>query len=158
MDLDKWRKELILAGNIVQDGDDSVPPDEAEARCDRYLELIEMITGKESQKFFQAIIDSIQAPHDYEVYEAAHNALWRFPPKEFAEYFVAALPEFIRRMAKYDQVARFLCPLCGWGKEKYLPAFNKELGRAAPNVQREIIKFVKENEGWFDNSDLIRPA
>jgi len=157
MDFRKWRKELIFTGNIVQDDDDSVAPEEAESRCHRYVELLEAVTGKEGQEVFQAIIDSIQAPQDYEVYETAHNALWRFPPKPFAEYFVAALPKFIRRMAKHDQVGRFLCPLTGWAKAKYLPAFNKELGKATPSAQRTIMKFIKEC-GWFDDSGLIHPA
>ena len=83
MDFNAWRQEL-LAGNIVQDGDDSVSSDEADERCRRYVELLDTITGKEPQEVFQAIVDSIQAPEDYEVYEATHNALWRFPPNEFA--------------------------------------------------------------------------
>jgi hypothetical protein len=159
MDFNKWRQELLLTGNIVQDGDDSVPPDEADERCHRYVELLDAITGKEPQEVFQAIVDSIQAPDDHEVYETTHNALWRFPPKEFAKYFVAALPGLIARMAQYDQVGRFLCPLVGWGRKAYLPAFNKELGKAPPDAQRAIMNFIEENrEEWFAGGDLIHPA
>jgi hypothetical protein len=159
MDFHNWRQELLFAGNIVQDGNDSVSSDEADERCRRYVELLSTITGKEPQEVFQAIVDSIQAPDDYGVYETTHNALWRFPPKEFAEYFVAALPELISRMARHDQVGRFLCPLVGWAKDTYLPAFNRELGKAPPNVQKAIMEFIEaNNEEWFGDSDLIRPA
>jgi hypothetical protein len=158
MELDEWRSELIRASDIVQDGDDSVSSEEREERFRRYVRLLDMVTGKEPQEVFQAIVDSVRVPEDYGAYERVHNALWKFPPEKFAEYFVAALPTLIRRMAQYDQVGRFLCPLTGHGRKNYLPAFNRELGKAPVATREAIVSFIKENSEWFKDADAIGPV
>jgi hypothetical protein len=147
-----WCKELLSNSKLVQDDDDSTSPEEAERRFNRYVQLVNMVNGKETQEVFQALIDSVRVPEDYGAYEAVHNAIWKFPPDTFAEYFVAALPKFIRRMAKYDQVARFLYPLTGPGRRKYLPAFVSALGSAPPADRKMILGFIKKNEELGDVS------
>ncbi len=158
MSVQQWCTEVVLTGDIVQDGDESIPQEQAEERFNRYVQLIDMVTGRESRQVFQALVDSIRASEDYGAYEGTHNALWKFPPDKFAEYLVPALPRLIERMARHDQVGRFLCPLFGWAKDEYLPAFNQALGRAPTKTQEAIVAFVREDEdGWFeDNADLIR--
>jgi hypothetical protein len=88
MDLDEWRSELLRTSHIVQDDDDSVPTGEAERRFNRYVKLVDMVTGREPQEVFQAIVDSIRAPEDYGAYEAVHGALWKFPPEKAITRFV----------------------------------------------------------------------
>ena len=156
--LELWHEELLESSDLPQDGDTEITPEEVEARFKRYVELMEFVTGQEPQGVFQAIIDSIRVPEDLGAYEAVHNALWRFPPASFAEYMIAALPIFIVRMAPHDQVARFLCPLLGHGRETYLPVFNEELGRAAPQAQAAILAFVRDSEDWFTDPADIRPG
>ena len=158
MELNEWRSELLRTSDIVQDGDDSVSWEEREERFTRYVGLLEMVTGKEPQEVFQTVVDSIRVPDDYGAYETAHNALWSFPPEKFADYFVAALPRLISRMAQHDQVGRFLCPLTGHGRKKYLPAFNSELGKAPIATREAIMKFVKENSQWFKDANAIHPT
>ena len=141
-----WCKELLGNSKLVQDGDDSTSSEEAERRFNRYVQLVDMVNGKEAQEVFQALVDSICVSEDYGAYEAVHNAIWKFPPGNFAEYFVPALPKLIRRMAKHDQVARFLCPLTGHGRRKYLPAFVSALDSASPVDRKTILNFIKNSE------------
>ncbi|QDV23871.1 hypothetical protein [Aureliella helgolandensis] len=140
-----WRKELLKNSKLVQDDDDTTPTEEAERRFNRYIQLVDMVNGKEAQEVFQALVDSIRVPEDYGAFEAVHRALWKFSPDDFADYFVAALPKLIRRMAKHDQVVRFLIPLTGHARRKYLPAFHAALDRASPGDRRTILNFVKRN-------------
>lgn len=145
MPIADWCKELRRNSRLVQDDDDTTPPEEAERRINRYGQLVDMVNGKETQEVFQALVDSIRVPEDYGAYEAVHNALWKFPPQKFADFFVAALPKLIRRMAKHDQVARFLCPLNGHGRRKYLPGFVAALDNAAPADRKAVLNFIKKN-------------
>jgi hypothetical protein len=156
--LEDWRKELIQTGNIVQDDDDSISQKEAKDRLNRYVELLEMVEGDESQHVFQAIVDSIQAENDYGAYESTYNALWKFSPEKFARYFVSALPGFIQRYG--EESGRFLLALTGWGREVYLPHFNRELAEAPAEGLSTILSYIKQQEkdGWFeDTRGLIRP-
>lgn len=152
MQVADWRKELLSNSKLVQDDDDSTSPEEAERRLNRYVQLVDMVNGKETQEVFQTLIDSVCVPEDYGAYETVHDAIWKFPPDHFAEYFVAALPKFIRRMAKHDQVTRFLSPLTGHGRRKYLPAFVSALESAPPADRKTILNFIKKNDELGDVS------
>jgi len=150
-----WRDELLATCDIVQDSDTGVSQEVAQRRFMRYVELIEMVTGSETRRTFQAIVDSIRSAEDYGAYESVHNALWQFPPEQFAEYLVQALPGLMRRMGRHDQVGRFLCPLTGHGRTTHLQAFNKHLARASVDARKTILRFVRENREWFDDVDEI---
>jgi hypothetical protein len=79
-DFAAWRDELIFTGNIVQDGETDVDPEEAESRSgDRYLELLEMVDGNEDDAVFQSIVDSMTATDDYEVYESSFRVRASLP-------------------------------------------------------------------------------
>ncbi len=145
MSIDDWCKELVQNSKLVQDDDDTVAPEEAERRFNRFVQLVDMVNGKETQLVFQTLVDAIRMPEDYGAYESIHNALWKFPPEHFAEYFVGALPKLIRRMSRHDQVARFLGPLNGNGRRKYLPAFVAALSSASPSDKKTILNFIKKN-------------
>ena len=67
----------MLTGNIVQDDDVTTDRDEAVARQCRYIALLELVDGSEGQEVFQALLDSMQAEEDYEVYESTRA---RTPP------------------------------------------------------------------------------
>ncbi len=154
MSIDDWRKELLENSELVQDRDDTASSEEAERRFNRFVQLAEMFNGKETQLVFQTLVDSIRCPNDYGAYESVHNALWKFPPQSFAEYFVGALPKLIKRMAKHDQVARFLAPLNGHGKRRYLPAFVCALSGAPPADKQTILKFIRKHSEELGDADL----
>lgn len=154
MSIDDWCKELLQNSKLVQDDDDTVAPEEAERRFNRFVQLVDMVNGKETQLVFQTLVDVIRMPEDYGAYESIHNALWKFSPEQFAEYFVGALPKLIRRMSRHDQVARFLCPLNGHGRRKYLPAFVAALASASRSDKKTILNFIKKNSEELGDVEL----
>ena len=151
VEISKWCEEVVQLGAIAQDDDDTVSEQAAVERFDRYVELIDMVDGDEPQEVFQAIVDSIRSDEDYGAYEATYNALWRFPPDKYAEYFVGALPRFIRRYG--DSSGRFLLGLVGWAVDSHLPPFNEALAQASPEARTVILDYVRtqEREGWFED-------
>lgn len=158
MSIEDWCKELIRNSELAQDGEEIDSRDGAENSFNRFVQLVDMVNGKESQAVFQALVDSIRMPEDYGAYEAVHDALWKFPPESFAKYFVSSLPKLIKRMAKHDQVARFLCPLNGHGRRKYLPAFVAALSSASPTDQKTILNFIKKHSDDLGDIELYQPA
>ena len=157
-DFDSWRKELIVSGAIIQDDDNSVSPERAEYRFNRYIELLEMVRGDEPEMVFHAIVDSIQVEEDYGAYEAVYNALWRFPPDKFSQYFISALPGFIQRFG--EDVGRFLVGLTGSVNAEYLSCFNRVLDLASKEDLSIIVSFIEGQEinGWFEDAPgVIRP-
>ncbi|MBZ4020082.1 hypothetical protein [Streptomyces purpurogeneiscleroticus] len=85
-----WRRELLLTGDLAQEGDTSVSDEEAERRYDRYVELADMIDGTEGPAAVQALIASLRAEEDYGAHEAVYGALERFPSQDFVSGTVRA--------------------------------------------------------------------
>ena len=116
-DFERWRSELIVMGQIVQDHDDSLSEDEGSGRFDRYLELIDRVAGTENQDIFQAVIDSIHAVEDYGAYERTHCALWRFPPAQAGSWIGEAFPALYRRVKRMSfQAQRMILPVLDAGE------------------------------------------
>jgi len=115
----KWRSELIATGQIVQDDDEGPSEEEGVSRFDRYVELIDAVTGAEGQEVFQAIIDSIHAIDDYGAYEGTYNALWCFPPAQAGVWMAEAFPALFRRVkSKSFQAQRMILPVLDAGEEQ----------------------------------------
>jgi hypothetical protein len=160
---DAWRAELLFTGNIVQDGDESVPWPEREQRFDRYVELLDAITGAEGIETFVAIVDSLQAEQDYGAYQRTYNILWRFPPHLVAQGLIAALPSLIQRQR--DCAGNIFAQLGnatpGNGDDVLL-AFRQALALASPQPRAAIMDFVthEEEDGWLDGrrKGVIRPT
>lgn len=157
-----WREELLSTGNIVQDDDDSVPQPEQERRFNRYVELLDAVTGSEGIETFVALVDSLQAEQDYGAYAQTYNTLWRFPPILAAQGLIVALPALIQRQE--NCAGNILCTLGnatpGRG-DNLLFAFNQALAAASPPARAAIMDFVtrEENDGWLDGprKGRIRP-
>ena len=60
-DFQTWRSELLHTGDIIQDGDKSVSQPESEQRFNRYIEMLDAVSGQEGIETFIAIVDSLQA-------------------------------------------------------------------------------------------------
>lgn len=158
-----WREELLFYGNIVQDGDNSVGEPEAVRRANHYAEMLDAVSGSEGVDTFIALVDSLQAEHDYGAYQGTYNVLWRFSPSIAAQGLVAALPDLIRRSR--DLAGNVLCGFAnaatGSGYD-HLLAFKRALGSASAETQAVIMDFVsrEEEDGWLDGSRkaVIRPA
>jgi len=150
---DVWRKELLQTGDIVQDGDTSVPQEVAEKRFNRYVEMVEAVSGQEGIEAFKTLIESLQAKDDYGAYETTYRALWRFPPSVAAHGLVAALPRLIEHQA--DHAGNILGQLANSTSDQdfaILSAFRGALGSAFADAQKAIMDFIirEENNGWLD--------
>ena len=156
IDFAQWRHELISSGNLPA----TEPPDKIEKKITRYWTLIDMVDGTENAHVFAAIVDSIQDEGTTEAYESTYNALWKFPPKQFAEFFVPLLPGLIDRVP--EQAGRFLLGLAGWAVESHLPDFNHALAHASETTRTKILDYVQEMQGeggWFEHVrvELVAP-
>ena len=160
---DAWREELLFTSNIVQDGDKSVPQPEAERRFNRYVELLDAVTGAEGVETFIAIVDSLQAEQDYGAYQRTYNTLWRFPPRVAAQGLISALPSLIQRQHNCagDILAQLGNATPGRGDDVLL-AFRQALASATPQTRAAIMDFVipEEDDGWLDGrrKGVIRPT
>lgn len=125
-DVDDWKVELLFSGRIVQDGDETVSPDEAERRFNRYIKLVEMVEGDEGQNVFQALVDSIQADEDYGAYQATMGAAEKFPEPKYAQYLIEALPALIK--CQPDWAGNFMVSIANqveFGDEARIHSFNR---------------------------------
>lgn len=150
---DLWREELLRTGDIVQDEDTSVPQEEKEKRFNRYVEMVEAVTGHEGVDAFTSLIDSLQAKDDYGAYETIYRALWRFPSTVAAQGLVAALPRLVEHQP--DRAGSILGNLANSTRDQdvaILSAFRDALGSAPADVQKAIMDFIvrQENGGWLD--------
>ncbi len=161
-DFDSWRKELLFTGNIVQDGDKSVSWPDREQRFNRYLEIVEAVSGSEGIEAFIALIDSMQSKDDYGAYQATQRALGRFPAGVAAKGLVGALSGLINRQR--DWAGELLCGIANASSAEsrtFLSAFRKELAKADAQAQAVIMNFViqEEDGGWLDGrrKGVIKP-
>lgn len=163
IDFDSWRTELLFTGNIIQDGDESIPLPEQERRFNRYVEIVDAVTGNEGVEVFVALVDSLQAQEDYGAYQNTYMALRRFPPAEIAQGLIAALPRLINRQC--ECAGDILCQLANATSTEAraaLSEFRRELAKAGAQTQAEILEFVvrEENGGWLDGrrKGVIKPS
>jgi hypothetical protein len=157
-----WRKELLLTGNIVQDDDDSVPQQEREERFNRYMQMVESVSGSEGIEAFSTLVDSLQAEDDYGAYQTTHLALRRFPARIAAVGLISSLPQLIERHR--DCAGDILAQLANSTRSEdlaRLSAFCDALEESSAATRKTIMDFVieEENSGWLDGRrrGVIRP-
>jgi hypothetical protein len=159
---DAWRSELFRTGNIVPDHDKKADRDQAQRDCLRYVELVEMVEGTEGRTVFDALLQSMQVPEDYEVYETTVGVLHRFRDASVGEWiydgwFALLERSPFRAWDLVNQLARE-----GFGAEAR-EAFDRAWGRAEAREQRRLLALVEEQErdGWLDDptvSGRLRPV
>ena len=151
---DLWRRELLLTGDIIQDGDMPAPQQERGKRFKRYIEMVEAVSGQEGVETFIVLIESLQAKNDYGAYQNTFGALWRFPPNVAAQGLIAALPGLVERHPDYagDILARLANATHHEGLA-VLSAFRNALRAAPADAQKTIMDFVIREEagGWLDS-------
>lgn len=131
-----WRRELASAQRLRTQGE-----------CERYAALCAVVTGREKGDCFQALVDSLVKAEDHGVYEATHNAFWRFPAARLGPLWARALPGLLARMERHEQVERFLCPYCGWARESHGPAFVRAVKALEPALQRRVVRALRKWAG-----------
>jgi len=153
VDFQTWRRELLHTGDIVQDGDKPVPQPEREQRFNRYIEMLDAVSGQEGIETFIAIVDSLQARQDYGAYQRTYGTLRKFPASVAARGLIASLPRLIVRQP--DCAGVILSELArSIHQERHavLSTFKRELSAASADTQKVIMDFViqQESDGWLD--------
>jgi hypothetical protein len=159
---DAWRSELFRTGNVVQDHDKEADRDQAGRDCLRYVELVEMVEGSEGRTVFDALLESMQVPEDYEVYETTVMVLHRFRGASVGEWIYGGWFALLERspFRAWDLVNQLARE--GFGAEAR-EAFNRAWGRADPQQQHRLLALVEQQEGygWLDDpsaSGKLRPV
>lgn len=139
IDFNDWSQQLESVWKLKTEKD-----------CDLFWELMDAITGKEDIQFAERLIDAVRLAEDNGVYESLYNALWAFPEQQVARLLAQRLPEFHRRMGRYDQVHRFYLPIGNEGIAQ--DEFVKTAGEWTAADRRTAIAALKkwsvDNEDW----------
>ncbi|WP_018684426.1 hypothetical protein [Actinokineospora enzanensis] len=83
MSTQDWKAEVVELGDLPQFEDESITQEEGERRWNRYVELVDAVTGDEGPEAVVALISSLRAEQDHGAYESTHGALESFPPEVF---------------------------------------------------------------------------
>jgi hypothetical protein len=116
-DFNTWKTQLEAVWHLKSESDDVV-----------FYALMDGINGKEALCYFDALIETVRLKEDNGVYESLWNAIWAFPAATVGEQLAKHLPDFQKRMGKYDQVSRF-----------YLPILNRKSAQKS---------FLKQSDMW----------
>ena len=151
---DRWKAELLIVGNIVQDANRITPPDEAQRRFQRYCAMLDALAGTEGPHYALAIMQSVQAEHDYGAYQAASRAAWRFGEHAYCSALLHELPRLIASLP--DWAGDFLASIANGAGTRHATAircFNTLLAAAPAADQALIAAFIaqEEDDGWFEH-------
>ncbi len=149
-----WKAELLIVGNIIQDGDAATPPEEVQRRFQRYCAMLDALTGTEGPHYALAIMQSVQAEHDYGAYQTASRAAWRFGEHAYCAALLHELPRLIADLP--DWAGDFLVGIAngaGTAHASAISCFNTLLAAAPPAQQALIAGFIarEEDDGWFEH-------
>jgi hypothetical protein len=149
---ERWKSELLLVGNIVQDADLTVPRVEAARRFDRYIELLQLLKGTEGREYALAVIESIQARYDYGAYAEALRAAWRFGEEIYCSVLIDQLPRLISGVP--DRAGEVLVSIAngqGTRHQSVIRTFNRLL--VGDKNEFLIRRFIASEEtgGWLSN-------
>ncbi|SDJ72482.1 hypothetical protein SAMN04487820_101492 [Actinopolyspora mzabensis] len=148
-----WKVELVECGDIVQDEDDTVPQDEAERRWNRYVELVDSVTGDEGPEAVVPIVSSLKVRYDYGAYQAAYGALERFPAADLGKGAALAAEELTR--IPYDQSGVVLVTVAR-SPTGAVEAFNEAVKFVPGEVRnrlRDVVDFHEANEWLAEDGD-----
>lgn len=148
----QWRAELLHVGDIVQDADESVSWEEREARFNRYVEMIEALTGTEGSEYVLAVMESVQAENDYGAYQSAQRAAWRFGDIFYFRALIHELPRLIDTLPEW--AGEFLVSIANaqdTPDESTIRVFNDLLSNSDAATKQKIDDFIHQEEvsGWL---------
>jgi hypothetical protein len=147
-----WKEKLLLYGRIVQDGDSTVTPEEAERRFNRYIEILEELDGTEGEEVLAALFQSIQVEHDYGAYQTLWHTMARFPEDQFFTVLVNRLPTLIKQLP--DWAGDILVGIANGQDTKWeyqIQIFNDAVINTSAANRELIIEYIRvqEESGWF---------
>ncbi|GAB3560895.1 hypothetical protein J2S53_002045 [Actinopolyspora lacussalsi] len=148
-----WKVEIVECGDIPQVEDETVPQDEAERRWNRYVELVDSVTGDEGPEAVVAIVSSLKVQDDYDAYEGAYAALQRFPLADFGKGVAWAAEELTR--IPYDRSGIVLVIVARSSAEA-AEAFNEAVKSVPGEVRsrlRDVVDFHEANDWLAEDGD-----
>lgn len=123
---------------------------ETEENCKKFGDLMYALNGDEDVSYLNKLIDTVRLKDDFGLYESLYNAIWVFHPILVAQVLAKRLPEFQKRMGKFDQVSRFYIPIPN--NETILTAFVEEAKNWTATEKRTSVSALKnwlsEDENW----------
>ncbi|MEU7179279.1 MULTISPECIES: hypothetical protein [Streptomyces] len=155
-----WEEEIIECGDLVQDDDESVPPEEAERRWNRYVELADAVTGAEGAGGVAALVSSLTAVEDYGAHQAVHDALSRFPATDLGSGVVRAGAKLLE--IPENNGGNVLLLLCRSGEDS-VTAFNNAALAIDADTKAALLGLIEhhESEEWLsaekDRGRLLMP-
>ena len=149
---EQWKSELLHVGKIVQDSNKTISPDESERLFNRYIEMLDALTGTEGYEYALAVFESVQMVDDYGAYQTAERAAWRFGEDMFCRALLQELPRFIKTLP--DWAGDFLVSIAnadGTKHQSIIRIFNEQLTCLQPNTGQEIKEYIhaEEENGWL---------
>jgi hypothetical protein len=151
MNVASWCAEVIDLGDIVQDSDDSVSDAERELRFDRYVELVDAMTGEEPDEAFRCLVASVRDQDDYGAHEAVVSALLRFAPPRRARLTASVLADTAQRVPDF---AGNLLGQLALGPDDAVSVLNESISSLPESQQeaiRELIVCEEEGDGWLSS-------
>jgi hypothetical protein len=150
-DIPRWKDQLFACCHLGSEEAD-----------EEYVRLLGQVAGDEGSVVFSALVASIQAEEDYEVYESTFSTLWKFPGQESGAAVVDAARALRDRPERLgDFLGRFA--LGGMG-EGSIEAFNKAWSKVDEEWKEWLLAFVlseEEEDGWLTEMDRpgrLRPS
>ena len=148
----RWRAELLHVGDIVQDVDESVSWEEREARFNRYIEMLEALTGTEGPEYVLAVMESVQAENDYGAYQSAQRAAWRFGDNFLFRALIHELPRLIDALPEWaGELLVSIANAQDTPDESTIRNFNDLLSNSDVATKQKIDDFIRQEEvsGWL---------
>jgi hypothetical protein len=160
-DFDRWREALLSAGRIGQELDQYADPDHVSHACHRYLALLDLVKGSEDGFVLQGLLDSLQVANDNELYEAALEAVARFPGTLIGTTVFRRLSDLLERVPfrAWDLLNQIAMLTYG---EEATAAFNSTWGSSSADFARRLLDAITDdeaNDGWLagERVDRLRP-
>lgn len=136
---ENWSIELEKVWNLKTEED-----------CIKFSDLMYSLNGDEDIRYLNKLIDTVRLKDDFGLYESLYNAIWSFPKKIAGQTLAKRLPEFQKRMGKYDQVFRFYIPVSN--NDEILNTFIEEAKKWTVTERRPSLSALKnwsiEDEEW----------
>lgn len=138
-----WESEIIVCGDLIQDGDPRFTPEEAEERWNRFVELADEVSGEEGPSGVAAIVSSLKADDDYGAYQSAFSALERFPDEVLGKGVALAAPNLLD-LPRHSS-GEVLVTVVDAGEDA-IGAFGEEMRSGDPSTLTAMIELIQYHE------------
>ncbi|MDA0171011.1 hypothetical protein OJ998_18045 [Solirubrobacter taibaiensis] len=147
-DFDSWRQELLEVAVIAQDGD-GTDPVIAERRFLRLVDMLQALTGREQDRVFHAVLETLTDQEDYGAYQSVISVILRFEPERRGRLIAEGITGVLDRTEEWAGDVLGQLAYCD---DDAVQAFNRAAAELAPSERQRLAKFIAEQEaedGWL---------